>query len=542
MRNRTLTIWVVGCCVAVSLLVNFASRILPQGDPEVTETGNSMVHLLVGLVSTLSGNTANAAGMGDGDAKTAVVIIEDQGGAAQSIGPAEALVISSMKEAKVRVLERSLLDQLKKDELLQGAIRNRNASFFREIGIKYQTNLIVYLTISADAERSLGRHWIAAAVVSGYMASTKSAEILSSGTSPAMGTPGFPTVVGDTAFEAKDRAVRICVGGVLTKFGLPSEVGVIPTDLRINLSVQWKKTFPDFVVTSAAFGPSGNLLAGGLSDGTVQVWGVQQGESRSQTRPHSSAIAAVTFSPDEKLLATGGEDERVALTELPSGRAVATWSVGDKVSALSFSPNGLLVAGGTSDGRVILFHVSGTLPVQTVQGHEKRVNFLSFSRDGRQLITASDDLTVRFWNPQSFSKPLRIMREDIFRGQISRGALSTDGEFLALATKEIDIDRLRNLRTDTRKVRLIQTLTGEEIHHFRAHEKDISALAFGASRRILASGAEDGDLKIWDAERGREISRLSFGQGALIHALAFSRDGQWIAGSVGDTLMLWKVD
>ena len=484
---------------------------------------------------------AAPAGTSDIEGKTVAVLIEDEGGAGQSLRAAEALAFSSLREAKARVLERSLLDQLKGDALLRAAIQNRNASVFREIGQKYQTDLIVFLAISAEAERGLGRYWISAATASGYMASTKSAEILGSGVSVPMGTPSAPSVVGETALEAKDRAVRQTVGSVLAKLGLPADVGSIPTDLRLDLRSHWKRVMGTSV-TSVAFAMGSRVLISGLKDGSLHVWDVVQGGATFQAHPHSSVVRAIAVSADEQLAATGGDDGKIALMDLASGRVVRDWSVGSKVSSVSFSRDARTIGAATSDGRLVLIDVQGVTPFQTVQAHAKRVTFLAFSRDGRKLISMSDDLTVRGWSPARPQQPLWTRQENIFRGNLTNGALSPDGEFLALGTKEIDIDRLSNRRTDTRKVRVVYTETGGEIHHFRAHDKDISSLAFGASRRVLASGAEDGDLKVWDAERARELYRVSLGRGATVHALAFSRNGEWLAVGAGDAVMVWKIE
>jgi WD40 repeat protein len=96
-----------------------------------------------------------------------------------------------------------------------------------------------------------------------------------------------------------------------------------------------------------------------------------------------------------------------------------------------------------------------------------------------------------------------------------------------------------------RKVRLVDTAT---LRHRAtlSHHDNVYAVAFSADSKTLATGGEDGIVRLWNVALGQELLALE-AQQAPIRTLAFSSDGRTLASSYGISgdrlgIHLWRTD
>lgn len=151
-------------------------------------------------------------------------------------------------------------------------------------------------------------------------------------------------------------------------------------------------------VCSVAFSPDGRLLASGGTDGTVRVCDVESGTVMKTLEGYAESAWPVVFSPDGKVLAAGSYDRKVRLWQVATGKLAGTVEGhADYVFALAFSPDGKTLATGSSDTLVRLWDIGRKQRLCTFYGHNAAVNSVGFLPDGKQLASASDDGTVRVW-------------------------------------------------------------------------------------------------------------------------------------------------
>src|SRR5919202_1832355 len=277
-------------------------------------------------------------------------------------------------------------------------------------------------------------------------------------------------------------------------------------------------------VFAVAFSPDGKLLATGGSDGVVRCWEVTSGRELLTCKGHSNVVASVAFSPDGKTLASGSDDRTIKLWDCHSGECLQTWQGHSNwVRSVVFSPDGQTLASGSNDRTVKLWDCRSGECLQTWQGHTDWVNSVAFSPDGQTLASGSDDRTVKLWDCRR-GECLQTCQghSDLVRSV----AFSPDGQTLASGSND-------------RTVKLWDCRSGECLQTWQGHTDWVDSVTFSPDGQTLASGSDDRTIKLWDCRSG-ECLQTWQGHTDLVRSVAFSPDGKTLAsGSDDQTVKLW---
>lgn len=165
------------------------------------------------------------------------------------------------------------------------------------------------------------------------------------------------------------------------------------------------------------FSPDGSRIASGSFDATVKIWDAVSGKLLQNLTDHSEAIVSLAFSPDDKMLVTTSDDKSIKLWNTADWKLMRSLTVPEHSQASVFSPDSKLLLTGGRDKPAIgeflqnffgdskynkgvsmrLWDVGTGKLLQTFSSHANDVNDVSWSKDGKFIASASSDKTIEIW-------------------------------------------------------------------------------------------------------------------------------------------------
>ena len=150
---------------------------------------------------------------------------------------------------------------------------------------------------------------------------------------------------------------------------------------------------------------------------------------------------------------------------------------------------------------------------------------MAFSPDGRQLLSGSDDSTLKLWDAASG----QLLRNFEDAGRISRLAFSPDGRQVVSGS-------------DDKTIKLWDAPSGKLVRIFRGHSDRVNSVEFSPDGRQVLSGSDDDTVKLWDVASG-QLLRSFEGHSDAVNSAAFSPDGkQVLSGGSDGTIRLWNTE
>ncbi len=332
-------------------------------------------------------------------------------------------------------------------------------------------------------------------------------------------------------------------------------------------------------VFSIAFSPDGRWVASGV-EGVTSVWDVATGHQVSHV---DSSAELVQFSPDGKLVASGGNDGMITVWEAETGKIVTRKTQvahqdpnnPSAVTAIVFSPDGRWIASGDGDSvgafTVPRFPVGGTILVwETKTGqevarlkHTDAIRSLAFSPDGQWLASGSYDSTAQVWNVKTGQRisefiegtPVNVVS---FAGQgrwvvssswdgMARVWDAANGTEIARMTTEspTHIDAMAQ-RPNTNQIAIGDNMGRVWVWELQDPENikaefqgSVSSLGYSPDGKSIIAGSWDKTARILDAKSGNQESQVT-DDGKVVTAI-FSPDGRYAAaGSLAGTVQVWE--
>lgn len=235
----------------------------------------------------------------------------------------------------------------------------------------------------------------------------------------------------------------------------------------------------------AAFGT--DLVATAGYDNQVILWDAKKKTALARGM-HDHLANQASFSPDGKFLVSSSSDHTARLWSVPDLKLLAVFADQlDDVEMSVFHPTQQLVATASRDHKVRVYDFAGQLKA-SFSGHEADVISVAWSVDGEELVSSSDDGTIRRWSLKSGQQ---IDNIDLGGIETDTIAITREGRIFA-GNDEGQIIVIDNGKTST----------------YNAHAAGIKRLVYQASENLLVSLSYDRAMRVW-ATAGAELKPLA---------------------------------
>ena len=285
-------------------------------------------------------------------------------------------------------------------------------------------------------------------------------------------------------------------------------------------------------VRALAISPDGARAISGSFDTSAIRWSLRRNVAEQVLRFHDSAVNAVAFLKDGRVV-TAGADAHIAIWTQgqPQPDKVLDGHTGP-IAGLAVSPSGDLLASASWDHSVRLWPLAGGAP-QVLEGNAQNVNGVAFSPDGEKVVSAGYDATVRIWPVTGGSgavftvpSPLNavVVAPD---GEIVTAGANGRVYFVSPAGKILDEieasptpiialamspDGARVAAAGIRgSVAIIERKTRKLAHTLVGPGLPVWSVVFFSDNRTLLTGGADRMIRRWDASSGEPADAVVAG-------------------------------
>ena len=257
------------------------------------------------------------------------------------------------------------------------------------------------------------------------------------GAKPLASLSGLPGQVSDLALSADGRRL-VAAAGEPGLFGEARiyDIAVDPRKAGPKQAAKLARIIRGHAdsLNTVALSADASLLATGSYDRTIVIWETASGKRRVEMSGHNGPVTDVAFDPRGRFLASASGDRTVKLWNLKTGERLDTFNEPTKgQNTVAVSPDGRFVVAGGIDNRIRAWEITrdgseGTNPVRHSRfAHQAPLLDLQFSTDGRHLVSASEDLSIKTWTTEGLGQDRHFPGQSDWPATV---ALTRDGKSL----------------------------------------------------------------------------------------------------------------
>lgn len=199
----------------------------------------------------------------------------------------------------------------------------------------------------------------------------------------------------------------------------------------------------------------------------------------------------------------------------------------DKVYSVSFSPDGKRIVSASADSTVRIWDAESGECLKVLDKQMGEVYSASFSPDGKRIVSAPNGNYLRIWDSET-GDSLKVIYSRYLWGENSV-SFSPDGKKILLSERNEKYLQLWDMETDERP----KVLDG--------HTRDVNSACFSPSGKHIVSASQDSTIRVWDVETGEGKVLDKYNKEAC--SASFSYNGKFIVSAYMDGLIrIWDVE
>jgi WD40 repeat protein len=331
-----------------------------------------------------------------------------------------------------------------------------------------------------------------------------------------------------------------------------------------------KNILPNDMLTLSVTFTKDSLMATYGTDKTIYLWNLNTEKSIGSFKLTKS-IKRVSMSANGNYVSCSNGlnlfgEQRVRLWDINKMHEINSFSsFANKISMVCVSPDSIHLAGSSYNNNIFIWNMRSGKISKVLKGHIDWVESVSYSNDGKLVISESQDNTVRIWDAEtgnqialqdalvsknksiSFSPQNEYFTFIDFEGKVCVKCLENDS--VIFKSKDACIGGIVSFLNSNRYVivgsgehiKLLDIYNIEDVWVKRLNNDYVSSIDVSNDGKKLAIGSESGNIIIVDSFTGIILTNYSVHDRKVVSISFSNNDEKIVSASYDKKIAIWNI-